>query len=456
MFFFSIFTRKLKINGDFMIYFFLDFLLLFALIVAIFFFSFNFTFSSNFKYLPLLLLLELFLLALSYVYISNITYIFFIIFIAINLCLCFNENNIKSLILYIYIYFIVWELELGLCTLFEVFLETLNVKDFNSSVMVIIVEILIPLLYITICFIIKSHSNQDLIKIEKTTIYTFLTVETLFLSAILLYDEIFFDLIKKKYLANNFYTYRTHSTVTFLLTILSIAICYSIIKNLQYDETLKANNILLSQQKIYFDDILKNELSMRRLKHDLNHHTTVIEQLVLTGDVTTALSYLSSIQDKLHIHDITYSCNNTILDTILNAYDAKIKENEITLCVDGTYPSDIEINAFDLCTIFSNLLLNAIEACSKVDSNNHRIINIHLNNHGLYVNIIFENTYKTISSNLITTKLDSFNHGIGLKNVKDSVKNNSGSIKITYDDNFFCVDILLLGKRRNSTNDIST
>lgn len=79
--------------------------------------------------------------------------------------------------------------------------------------------------------------------------------------------------------------------------------------------------------------------------------------------------------------------------------------------------------AIDICTIFSNIIDNAIEAVSLVEGNKY--IDISLRKHNNYLVISEKNPCKnkvTIVDNSIdSTKKDHGNHGFGLVNIKEVV-----------------------------------
>lgn len=108
------------------------------------------------------------------------------------------------------------------------------------------------------------------------------------------------------------------------------------------------------------------------------------------------------------------------------------------------------IDMFDLCTIISNLLDNAIEAVVKVDEDSRYIdVTFRYDDLMLYFDVC--NPYAGelhISQNVIVTKKVSQNHGYGLLNVRKSVELYNGSMDIKTDNNTFEVLIALVNKNK--------
>ena len=97
------------------------------------------------------------------------------------------------------------------------------------------------------------------------------------------------------------------------------------------------------------------------------------------------------------------------------------------------------------CTIISNLLNNAIEACEKIQEDK-RIIEFEIAGYNSQIFISVRNSYDMESiinqkQKFITTKEDKLNHGIGLENVRRTVKKYDGDMRISQENERFIVTI---------------
>lgn len=68
--------------------------------------------------------------------------------------------------------------------------------------------------------------------------------------------------------------------------------------------------------------------------------------------------------------------NHGFINAILE--DSLSKEPEIAFSCDGKIPADIQIDDYDLCTIFSNLIRNAVEACNRLPKDAKKWIHLDL------------------------------------------------------------------------------
>ena len=135
-------------------------------------------------------------------------------------------------------------------------------------------------------------------------------------------------------------------------------------------------------------------------------------------------------------------------------YDIIISE-KYQLCKDKGIRFDIVadfskldfIDMMDLCVIFSNALDNAIEACDKIlDDSKDKYISVNVTYINSFCFIKIENSkineINIKNNNFITNKKDKFMHGIGLKNIKDTVYKYNGEIKIEFDDDKFVIKFI--------------
>lgn len=112
--------------------------------------------------------------------------------------------------------------------------------------------------------------------------------------------------------------------------------------------------------------------------------------------------------------------------------------------VSGYFPAECHISAYHLCTIFFNLLNNAMEAADKAKrkeiwvecQHNSKDMIIEIGNYFCKENGVNKD-------NLQTTKEDKEYHGWGIKNVEDSVEACRGVMDIDIKEDRFIVSVVL-------------
>lgn len=125
---------------------------------------------------------------------------------------------------------------------------------------------------------------------------------------------------------------------------------------------------------------------------------------------------------------------------------AKCNENNISFSCDINFSKCSFIEMTDVCSIFSNILDNAIEACNKIN-NDEKYIKIRGTVVKSYYVIRCENSkinkVKIKNNKIITSKKDKFIHGIGLKSVKSSLKKYDGELEIEDFEGEFLLQIYI-------------
>ncbi len=177
----------------------------------------------------------------------------------------------------------------------------------------------------------------------------------------------------------------------------------------------------------------------------MNNHIICIKKLYDSND--SANSYIENLENELNCCKYEISTENMILDIIINEKRNICNINNIDFQVDINFSKCAFIDMIDICTIFSNMIDNAIEACTKLDNKNNRFIRIK----GNMVNKIFVvkcenskiNQIKLRADKIITDKSDSFSHGLGIKSIKSSVQKYDGEVSIDFSEDKFIIQIYI-------------
>lgn len=249
---------------------------------------------------------------------------------------------------------------------------------------------------------------------------------------------------------NNTYILRGKELVILscLLIISNICLILSIRKSILDNKMIAEGNLIKEKMKIQYTHYINAQqdyMKVRQLHHDIKNHIICIKGVIQSNQDAT--NYIDSIEDELDIYDNSFNTGNMILDIILNENSKICKESNIKLLIDI---NNIEICNFidtiDICSIFSNIFDNAIEACEKISDSNREI-----NLRGTIVNNFFvirmENTKQNkmnIKNNYIKTdKKDTYLHGLGIKSVKNSVSKYNGEVVIDYSENSFIMKVFI-------------
>ncbi len=203
----------------------------------------------------------------------------------------------------------------------------------------------------------------------------------------------------------------------------------------------------LNEQLIQADEQKKSDETLRRFRHDIKNHTIVLNAMLEQGNYEGARSYFKSFSYELIASLSQFTTGNSVVDSLLNVRAASAKEQGTELTFIGKIPEQ-GIEPKDMCVCFGNLLDNAIEACTALPEVIERKIEISSVTKNNILLISFTNPIdpsKSFSGWGLpkSTKKDVKAHGIGLKNVRDTVKKYNGSLHLTVDQGQFSAEILL-------------
>ena len=215
----------------------------------------------------------------------------------------------------------------------------------------------------------------------------------------------------------------------FSMIALAIFIIYVNNTNKRMKRYLEMEKTLKDTQKNYYEAMLAKEEDTRRFRHDVLNHLIALGELAKQGEMKPVADYVEEIQgDIVKIQQKCYGIGNTIIDAFLNYY-VQMLEEDVEVSVTGCLTQEIAISDVELCTIFSNLIKNSVEELKK-NGEGKKYLKIKVSSGQQAFKIEISNSISRegeIQGELPeTTKKDKKNHGIGLRNVTETVEKNEG------------------------------
>ncbi len=190
---------------------------------------------------------------------------------------------------------------------------------------------------------------------------------------------------------------------------------------------------------------MKNHIDeVQSLRHDMKNHMYILEKYIESGNLEQALDYIKQIEEHQQWKSKPLiSVGNELVDAVLSSEIRKI-DSDIIFEYEGGIPQELKIQEFDLCTLFSNLLSNSIDACKNLKYK-QKIIQLSIRHFQNKVLISVKNPIeKEIEIEKLgkfTTKKDNIHHGYGIRNIKNMVDKYNGTVKFIVVDGWFEVKI---------------
>lgn len=218
--------------------------------------------------------------------------------------------------------------------------------------------------------------------------------------------------------------------------------CIYFLYDVALNQRLKHRLELIKQQNEsmhqYYEDLEANYSQSRKIIHDIRNHIQVLEQ---SQKLDQTQSYFDDVHAMLNALGLHYYTDNRMLNIVLNHKLKELSFEQVELSIGGidlSFLSDI-----DITTIFSNLLDNALEACEKKEEFFIRLKGDCIHD---FIVIKIQNPYQGYYKSGQSLKLG--HEGLGLDNVRQTLKRYQGELEIDCQNNIFSVTLVFPGQEQ--------
>ena len=186
-------------------------------------------------------------------------------------------------------------------------------------------------------------------------------------------------------------------------------------------------------------------LQSERLRHDIKNHVIALSGLLENRELEKMKAYLSNMEATGGFSGNEETTGNKVVDAILHQKRQQAENENILWECDVQIPKECRISEFDLCVLFGNLLDNAVEACERLLTQDNRFIKIQAKTVKKCFLLEVSNSADTINKpdDRFSAKENPLEHGIGLLNINDVVRNYSGVSDISVKNDVFTISILI-------------
>lgn len=207
-----------------------------------------------------------------------------------------------------------------------------------------------------------------------------------------------------------------------------------------------AENETLRLQQAYYQELEHNQQEIRRLRHDMNNHLTAIGACLKQGNTEEALQYFDSLSQSASVTGRSF-CTNGLVNAILNAKYNLASEKGMEPFFHIELSECLPFDNIDLCSLFANVLDNAIEACEKVPDSQPRLLELRTRCSKGFFSFQSVNSYcgpLCFSGGVYhTTKVEPDRHGYGLARVEAVVHRYGGTLEIRHEQGIFTVTVII-------------
>lgn len=113
--------------------------------------------------------------------------------------------------------------------------------------------------------------------------------------------------------------------------------------------------------------LLEHEEEVRRQRHDLRQHLSVILSSLEAGRHEEIKAYVRELTERIPVsRDVTW-CDHPVANALLSYYVSSAEAEDVQCEVRAQIPANLpHVSDGDLCVLIGNLLENAVEACQRM------------------------------------------------------------------------------------------
>lgn len=201
-------------------------------------------------------------------------------------------------------------------------------------------------------------------------------------------------------------------------------------------------------EQSYYDEINRRYQESRKIRHDIQNHLLALNMLIESGNIDSARKYINEISEQTDLAAMPVKTGSEVLDALLFKKTEQVREKQVLLVFEVSCSlMECGISDYDLCTVFGNIIDNAIEAVNENDT-----VTVKLSNQHDMLYISCENPIrkplKKRGDRILTTKPDPLSHGYGIARVREIAARYEGAVQITDEGGKFLIEILINPKNK--------
>ncbi len=227
----------------------------------------------------------------------------------------------------------------------------------------------------------------------------------------------------------------------------TISVFYFVFILLYYAETQKQASLQrerdmlgaqFRQAQTEFASLQQLQQNAATYRHDMRHHFAFLQGLASKERLEEIKEYLRAVQSDMDAITPTRFCENETVNLILSSFAAKAKQAETMLTINTKLPEALSFSDTEICSILSNALENAIQACENIADRSKRSITLRMYSKNNKLCIDIRNRYRIepiFHEGVPVSKEPG--HGFGTKSMVHIVEKHDGICQFSIKDGWF-------------------
>lgn len=327
------------------------------------------------------------------------------------------------------------------------FIESRFFWDFSEHHPYLIYNIARVLIYLITCpvmFHFFNHTVSDALNIHDEKMWRYLwkipLFSTLFGMLYCVTDDVY-AYATWQFLASRYFMLLGVCYVSYVaLRVLQVSR-----NQMRLEEELKFADMSLVAQKKQYDSLSKHMADMRKARHDLRQHLTVVQSYLKRDDKAGLSEYIELYKSELPADTLDLYSRNDVLNAVISYYAAFSRRDKIQFDAKVDYPESSPVTDTDITVLLGNLLENAFEASQKA-AEDLKFIKLRIKcqdkasvlilvDNSCEGTVIFENGIP------LSSKREGF--GIGTASIREIASRYNGRVLFEQKDGVFCASVYL-------------
>ena len=194
----------------------------------------------------------------------------------------------------------------------------------------------------------------------------------------------------------------------------------------------------LGLQKAYYERVMRDAEDTARVRHDLRNQLQTACALFESGNAESAKKLLDETTNR--IASVQVFCENAVVNAVLNEKAERCRAEGVAFRCAAAVPGETGISEMDLCSLFANVMDNAISGCLASGAPQPEIMLSAAVRQG-FLSVKCENTAKPAEKKPAAGP--GSEHGWGLLILGDMAKRCGGSLRTEQRTDKYCTEVFL-------------
>ena len=197
----------------------------------------------------------------------------------------------------------------------------------------------------------------------------------------------------------------------------------------------------------YIEQYKRKQTETRAFRHDIINNLSMTSVMLEDGKTEAAKEHINDLLGNVRSLSPEYVTGDEMLDIIVSMKADKMKENNVSFSCDGVIDGGLNMKPTDMCSIFANILDNAMEA-ARLSPDPYVNMEIKRTSRFFVMKVTNSTEGKVDVSKIMnasgyTSKKDSEHHGFGMRNIESATDKYNGIIKAESDDGIFSLSVMI-------------